>query len=248
MASKRDVLPFRRIYKSVMRAATPEDILQVDPGASPKEIQTEWKELSLILHPDKANRALTKAEANAATKKINDAKDVLLGKAPRARPPPATPPRPTKKRPRTAPPTSWRPPKQRRGPDMQRISGVLVSLKSRWEFGAGGGYTARFILNRQDPRWPEIEEVKLFDRTERTAGFDFPSGKSKGDGRLFALSGRVELDEWQGTTYLKVWDDGAFELEPRPGRRSCLGCDKPIDDDKPPYCIRCPSCHFQRDD
>ena len=66
---------------------------------------------------------------------------------------------------------------------MQRISGVLVSLEGRREFRAGGGYTARFVLNRQDPRWPEIKEVKLFDRTERTAGFDFPSGKSKGDGR-----------------------------------------------------------------
>ena len=125
---------------------------------------------------------------------------------------------------------------------MQRISGVLVRLEGRREFRAGGGYTARFVLNRQDQRWPEIKEVKLFDRTERTAGFDFPSGKSKGDGRLFALSGRVELGEWQGTTYLKVWDDGAFELEPRPGRRSCLGCDKHIDDDKPSYWIRCPSC------
>ena len=233
----------RQIYKSVMRAATPEDILQVAPGASAEYVKTEWKARSLVVHPDKSSGALTNAEANAATKKINDAKDVLLGKAPRARPPPATPPRPTKKRPRTAPPTSWRPPKQRRAPDMQRISGVLVSLKSRWEFGAGGGYTARFVLNRQDPRWPEIEEVKLFDRTERTAGFDFPSGKSKGDGRLFALSGRVELDEWQGTTYLKVWDDGAFELEPRPGLRKCLGCDKPIDDDKPSYWIRCPPCY-----
>ena len=237
----------RQIHESVMRAATPEDILQVDPGASPKEIQTEWRELSLVVHPDKANGALTNAEANAATQKVNSARDELLRRA-RARPPPATPPRPTKKRPRTAPPTSWRPPKQRRAPDMQRISGVLVRLEGRREFRAGGGYTARFVLNRQDPRWPEIKEVKLFDRTERTAGFDFPSGKSKGDGRLFALSGRVELDEWQGTTYLKVWDDGAFELEPRPGRRSCLGCDKPIDDDKPSYCIRCPSCHYQRDD
>ena len=241
MASKREVLMIRQIYKSVMRAATPEDILQVGPGASAEDVKTEWKARSLVVHPDKANGALTANEANAATQKVNSARDELLRRA-RARPPPATPPRPTKKRPRTAPPTSWRPPKQRRAPDMQRISGVLVRLEGRREFRAGVGYTARFVLNRQDPRWPEIKEVKLFDRTERTAGFDFPSGKSKGDGRLFALSGRVELGEWQGTTYLKVWDDGAFELEPRPGRRSCLGCDKHIDDDKPSYWIRCPSC------
>ena len=222
-------------------AGRPEEVLEVDPGASPKEVQTAWRDLSLALHPDKVRGALTADEANAATQKVNSARDELLRRA-RARPPPATPPRPTKKRPRTAPPTSWRPPKQRRAPDMQRISGVLVRLEGRREFRAGVGYTARFVLNRQDQRWPEIKEVKLFDRTERTAGFDFPSGKSKGDGRLFALSGRVELGEWQGTTYLKVWDDGAFELEPRPGRRSCLGCDKHIDDDKPSYWIRCPSC------
>ncbi len=237
MASKREVLMIRQIHESVMRAATPEDILQVGPGASAEDVNTKWKARSLVVHPDKVNGALTADEANEAMEKVNNARDKLLGRAP------ATPPRPTKKRPRTAPSTSWKPRKQRRAPDTQRISGVLVSLKSRREFGAGGGYTACFVLNRQDPRWPEIKEVKLFDRTERTAGFDFPSGKSKGDGRLFALSGRVELNEWQGTTYLKVWDDRAFELEPRPGRRSCLGCDKPIDDDEALWFTRCTPCY-----
>ena len=197
MASKREVLMIRQIHESVRRADTPEDILQGRPGASAEDVNTNWKARALVVHPDKVNGALTADEANAATQKVNSARDELLRRA-RARPPPATPPRPTKKRPRTAPPTSWRPPKQRRAPDMQRISGVLVSLEDRREFRAGGGYTARFVLNRQDQRWPEIKEVKLFDRTERTAGFDFPSGKSKGD--------------------------------------------KHINDDKPSYWIRCPSC------
>ena len=31
----------RQIYKSVMRAATPEDILQVGPGASAEDVNTK---------------------------------------------------------------------------------------------------------------------------------------------------------------------------------------------------------------
>ena len=73
MASKREVLMIRQIYKSVMRAATPEDILQVGPGASAEDVKTEWMARSLVVHPDKANGALTHAEANAATQKVNSA-------------------------------------------------------------------------------------------------------------------------------------------------------------------------------
>ena len=80
----------RQIYKSVMRAATPEDILQVGPGASAEDVKTEWMARSLVVHPDKANGALTANEANAATQKVNSARDELLRRA-RARPPPATP-------------------------------------------------------------------------------------------------------------------------------------------------------------
>ena len=110
-----------------------------------------------------------------------------------------------------------------------------MSLQRRTPFS--GGDTARCKLKVEDPRWPGVRDVVFFDRSEATAELDF------GDGCLYALSGRVELGEWQGTTYLKVWDDGAFELEPRPGLRKCLGCDKPIDDDKPSYWIRCPPCY-----
>ena len=326
MASKRDVLAFRRIYKSVMRAATPEDILQVDPGASPKEIQTEWRELSLALHPDKVNGALTNAEANAATKKINDAKDVLLGKAPRARPAaappagrtlnglkiesvaqtavtltweqgsaqsfevqwrktrgawknfatvrksktrvtrldagatysfrvrtaggewshevsaqlsaPATPTKAPKKRAQEAPPSTS---KKRRAPQ-DRIH-ALVHLQWRSEFD--GGDRVVFRLLREDRRWPEIEEVVLFDRSELTKELDFPSrGKPEGDGCLFMLSGRVKTNTWQDKTNLIVSDDErTFALERRRGARECIGCDKHIDDDEALWFTRCTPCY-----
>ena len=40
-------------------AGRPEEVLEVDPGASPKEVQTAWRDLSLALHPDKVRGALT---------------------------------------------------------------------------------------------------------------------------------------------------------------------------------------------
>ena len=45
----------RQIHESVMRAATPEDILQVGPGASAEDVNTKWKARSLVVHPDKVN-------------------------------------------------------------------------------------------------------------------------------------------------------------------------------------------------
>ena len=33
-------------------AGRPEEVLELDPGASPKEVQTAWRDLSLALHPD----------------------------------------------------------------------------------------------------------------------------------------------------------------------------------------------------
>ena len=64
-------------------AGRPEEVLELDPGASPKEIQTAWRDLSLALHPDKVRGALTADEATEAMKAVNHAKDVLLGDAPR---------------------------------------------------------------------------------------------------------------------------------------------------------------------
>ena len=61
-------------------AGRPEEVLEVDPGASPKEVQTAWRDLSLALHPDKVRGALTADEATEAMKAVNHAKDVLLGK------------------------------------------------------------------------------------------------------------------------------------------------------------------------
>ena len=213
-------------------------MLEVDPGASPEAIKNAYKELALTLHPDKVRGALTEAEATEAMKSVNDARDVLLGRTPRARPTPATPTKP-RKRPRAAAPATpskWKFKRVSR----PRLDGALVSLKGRWEISTGGGYTARFTLVHKDPRWPGIEEVVFFDRSDRTADLDF------GDDRLFALSGHVTLNEWQGQTNLKVQDDRAFALEPRPGARSCLSCNGHIDDTEPSWKTRCYDCWKKR--
>jgi hypothetical protein len=333
MASKREVLMIRQIYKSVMRAATPEDILQVAPGASAEYVKTEWKARSLVVHPDKSSGALTNAEANAATKKINDAKDVLLGKAPRARPAtapsagrtlnglkiesvaqtavtlaweqgsaqsfevqwrktrgawnnfgtvrksktrvsgldagatyafrvrraaggewshevsaqlsaPATPTKAPKKRAQDAPPSTS---SKKRRATQERIH-ALVHLQWRSEFD--GGDRVVFRLLREDRRWPEIEEVVLFDRSELTKELDFPSrGKPQGDGCLFMLSGRVKPNTWQDKTNLIVSDDErTFALARRPGSRVCLDCDARIDDDEALWFTRCTPCYARHRD
>ena len=71
MADRRESAMAKRIYRSVMRASAagrPEEVLEVDPGASPKEVQTAWRDLSLALHPDKVRGALTADEATEAMK------------------------------------------------------------------------------------------------------------------------------------------------------------------------------------
>ena len=197
-------------------AGRPEEVLEVDPGASPKEVQTAWRDLSLALHPDKVRGALTADEATEAMKAVNHAKDVLLGNAPRpaaARPPPPTPTKP-KKRPRAAPQPT--PSKKKKAP-AQRLDGALVSLQRRTPFS--GGDTARCKLKVEDPRWPGVRDVVFFDRSEATADLNFDD-----EGCLYALSGRVELNEWNGKKSLKVSDyDGKFALARRPGSRACLG-------------------------
>ena len=217
-------------------AGRPEEVLEVDAGASPKEIQTAWRDLSLALHPDKVRGALTADEATEAMKAVNHAKDVLLGNAPRpaaARPPPPTPTKP-KKRPRAAPQPT--PSKKKKAP-AQRLDGALVSLQRRTAFKDDKGWTARYKLKVEDPRWPGVRDVVFFDRSEATAELDFD------DGCLYALSGRVELNEWNGKKSLKVSDyDGKFALVRRPGSRACLDCDARIDDGEPKWkeiCVKC---------
>ena len=154
-------------------AGRPEEVLEVDPGASPKEVQTAWRDLSLALHPDKVRGALTADEATEAMKAVNHAKDVLLGNAPRpaaARPPPPTPTKP-KKRPRAAPQPT--PSKKKKAP-AQRLDGALVSLQRRTPFS--GGDTARLKLKVEDPRWPGVRDVVFFDRSEATAELNFDDG------------------------------------------------------------------------
>ena len=218
-------------------AGRPEEVLELDPGASPKEVQTAWRDLSLALHPDKVRGALTADEATEAMKAVNHAKDVLLGNAPRpaaARPPPPTPTKP-KKRPRAAPQPT--PSKKKKAP-AQRLDGAIVSLQRRTAFKDEKGWTARYKLKVEDPRWPGVRDVVFFDRSEATAELDFDD-----DGCLYALSGRVELNEWNGKKSLKVSDyDGKFALARRPGSRACLECDERIDDDEPKWkeiCVKC---------
>ena len=218
-------------------AGRPEEVLELDPGASPKEVQTAWRDLSLALHPDKVRGALTADEATEAMKAVNHAKDVLLGNAPRpaaARPPPPTPTKP-KKRPRAAPQPT--PSKKKKAP-AQRLDGALVSLQRRTAFKDEKGWTARFKLKVADPRWPGVRDVVFFDRSEATADLNFDD-----EGCLYALSGRVELNEWNGKKSLKVSDyDGRFALARRLGSRACLECDERIDDDEPKWkeiCVQC---------
>ena len=131
-------------------AGRPEEVLEVDPGASPKEVQTAWRDLSLALHPDKVRGALTADEATEAMKAVNHAKDVLLGNAPRpaaARPPPPTPTKP-KKRPRAAPQPT--PSKKKKAP-AQRLDGALVSLQRRTPF-SNGEATPRVSSSRSKTR------------------------------------------------------------------------------------------------
>ena len=222
-------------------AGRPEEVLELDPGASPKEVQTAWRDLSLALHPDKVRGALTADEATEAMKAVNNAKDVLLGNAPRpaaARPPPPTPTKP-KKRPRAAPQPT--PSKKKKAP-AQRLDGALVSLQRRTPFSNGEGDTARFKLKVEDPRWPGVRDVVFFDRSEATAELDFDD-----DGCLYALSGRVELNEWNGKKSLKVSDyDGKFALARRPGSRACLECDERIDDDEPKWKEICLKCYLDK--
>ena len=69
MADRRESAMVKRIHRSVMRASAagrPEEVLELDPGASPKEVQTAWRDLSLALHPDKVRGALTADEATEA--------------------------------------------------------------------------------------------------------------------------------------------------------------------------------------
>ena len=56
MTDKREATMAKGIHRSAMRASAagrPEEVLDIDPGASPKDVQTAWRELSLALHPDK---------------------------------------------------------------------------------------------------------------------------------------------------------------------------------------------------
>ena len=120
----------------------------------------------------------------------------------------------------------------------QRLDGALVSLQRRTAFKDEKGWTARFKLKVEDPRWPGVRDVVFFDRSEATADLNFDD-----EGCLYALSGRVELNEWNGKKSLKVSDyDGKFALARRPGSRACLKCDEHIDDDEPKWkeiCLKC---------
>ena len=116
-----------------------------------------------------------------------------------------------------------------------------MSLQRRTPFSNGEGDTARFKLKVEDPRWPGVRDVVFFDRSEATAELDFD------DGCLYALSGRVELNEWHGKKSLKVSDyDGKFALARRPGSRVCLECDERIDDDEPKWKEICLQCYLDK--
>ena len=92
-------------------------------------------------------------------------------------------------------------------------------------------------------RWPRNVSVAHsdLDRSEATADLNFD------DGCLYALSGRVELNEWHGKKSLKVSDyDGKFALARRPGSRACLDCDERIDDDEPKWKEICLKCYLDK--
>jgi len=72
----------KRMYKAVINAAAagqPEEVLDVKPGATKAEITKAYVNITLVLHPDKVNGAITKEEADEAMKAINNARDILNG-------------------------------------------------------------------------------------------------------------------------------------------------------------------------